>query len=789
MCTARGCIGLPWRFVTSIARRELADLLRDVRGGGSFSTRHTAPFDDLAIEVRGVGPIRLPVTVGQAKELRLVARPARYGKGEETLVDRRVRDTWEVPHSRVTIDKRRWASTLRPILDRVRHDLGLPATSTVEADLHSMLVYEPGQFFAAHQDSEKDDAMFGSLVVLLPSRSTGGELVISHQGRTVTYAGSATALTFIAFYADTRHEVLPVERGYRVALTYNLRLTGESGLADVAAPELTTFGAELLGRHFADVPEPRWHNDSSATEPPDRLVFLLDHQYSERGLRWAQLKGDDAARAGLLRGAAEHAGCEAVLALAEIQETRDCEDAPRGRRRWSDWDDDDAPSPSDAIGELLDSSVMIAPADGTAAGFDPHVTEAELAESTPSADLVPYDTEYTGNMGNYGNTMDRWYRRAAIVIWPRSRSFAVRAKGDPAVALDELLVSATGGLDAGMLAEMVSMLLRYWPEGVRRHDPRELLPRTLVLVRHLGDAQSVSRFLEPFMVEAVAPTDARSILALADRYGAGWFERQLSTWMAQRFRSSLPGLPTRAQWVESLPELYAALAADELATVELKIDVARSLTNSAWNWLRTEIEQAPRITKPSAQHAALVGLGSPLLSVIRTAAKVDAPDLCSAIVDTVCDPTIDVTLMLLGSIDASTRLTPTELAMIDLRPLALHCATALHTELARPERAAADWSIIDFARPQCCADCAKLQTFLESATDQQLVWPLAQTRRQHIHQRIDQQELPVTHQTRHEGSPHKLVLTKTSKLFTDHAQNRANAKAALTVIERFLDRP
>jgi hypothetical protein len=341
----------------------------------------------------------------------------------------------------------------------------------------------------------------------------------------------------------------------------------------------------------------------------------------------------------------------------------------------------------------------------------------------------------------------------------------------------------------GMLAEMVSTLLRYWPEGVRRHDPRELLPRTLLLARHLGDEQSVSRFLEPFTVEALTPTDARSILALADRYGAGWFERQLSTWMAQRFRSSPPSLPARAQWVESLPELCAAIAADEQAAVELKIDVARTLTNSAWNWLRTEIEQAPRITKPSARQAALVALGSPLLSVIRTAANVDASDLCSAIVGTVCDPTIDVTLMLLGSIGASTRLTPTELDMIDLRPLALHCAAALRTELARPERAAGDWSITDFARPECCADCARLTVFLASATDQQVVWPLAQARRQHIHQRIDEQELPVTHQTRHEGSPHKLVLTKTSKLFTEPAQHRANAKAALTIIERFLDRP
>ena len=170
-------------------RHQLADLLRDVRTGGSFSTRRTTPPDNLTIDVKGVGTIRLPVTAGQAKQLRMLARPARYGKGEETILDRAVRDTWEVPCSRVTIYKRLWANTLQPMLDTVRNDLGLPATSALKAELHSMLVYEPGQFFAAHQDSEKDDRMIGTLIVLLPSRSDGGEFVVEHRGRTATYKG------------------------------------------------------------------------------------------------------------------------------------------------------------------------------------------------------------------------------------------------------------------------------------------------------------------------------------------------------------------------------------------------------------------------------------------------------------------------------------------------------------------------------------------------------------------------------------------------------------------------
>jgi hypothetical protein len=148
---------------------RFASLLAEAAAAGSFSARRTARPDGLRLEVNGVGPIALPVSVRQARQLCLIGRPARFGKGEQTLLDAKVRDTWEIPKSRIKIDKRQWNATLRPILDRLRADLGLPEGCQLEAEFHSMLVYAPGQFFAPHQDSEKVDAMIGTLVVTLPS--------------------------------------------------------------------------------------------------------------------------------------------------------------------------------------------------------------------------------------------------------------------------------------------------------------------------------------------------------------------------------------------------------------------------------------------------------------------------------------------------------------------------------------------------------------------------------------------------------------------------------------------
>ena len=108
------------------ARERLAALLGDLTAPGSFSAQRTAPVDDLHLEVRGVGPLALPVPEAQAKLLCHLGRPARYGRGEVTLLDPQVRDTWEIPRSRVKIDKRRWNKTLLPMLARLRGDLGLP---------------------------------------------------------------------------------------------------------------------------------------------------------------------------------------------------------------------------------------------------------------------------------------------------------------------------------------------------------------------------------------------------------------------------------------------------------------------------------------------------------------------------------------------------------------------------------------------------------------------------------------------------------------------------------------
>ncbi|HVB81798.1 MAG TPA: hypothetical protein VNE82_17850 [Candidatus Binataceae bacterium] len=60
--------------------------------------------------------------------------------------------------------------------------------------------------------------------------------------------------------------------------------------------------------------------------PPDRLVCLLDHEYTPHALAWNRLQNADGARAAVLRQVARQLDCELFLALADVHETWACED-------------------------------------------------------------------------------------------------------------------------------------------------------------------------------------------------------------------------------------------------------------------------------------------------------------------------------------------------------------------------------------------------------------------------------------------------------------------------------
>lgn len=403
-------------------RELLTEALAALERRGSFAVRGELPTSALSLRVEGVGPISLPVSQAKARALCTVAKPARHGFKDQTRLDKAVRDTWELSRSRLELDLRRWQQALAPELARIKDALGIDESRRLRAELHNLLVYAPGQFFAPHQDTEKGEGMIGTLIVTLPSTFTGGTMVVEHHDEKVAFRGQGRKLDLLAFYADCHHEVQPVKSGYRVVLTFNLILAkGQASSPPLPSRKLDALEARVR-EFFQTPPAPSWRG-ATPEGPPDRLVYLLDHQYSQRGLGWSQLKNADAVRVAALGEAARRLDCEIVLALADVHESWSCDEADYAEYRWRRGrDDDDSRGSGGDLPQLLelnDSEVELRHfvdgkgKPGAASGF---VATSEICFTTPSMDLSPFEFRHEGYMGNWGNTVDHWYHRAAVVL-------------------------------------------------------------------------------------------------------------------------------------------------------------------------------------------------------------------------------------------------------------------------------------------------------------------------------------------------------------------------------------
>ncbi len=780
--------------MVTAARDRLAKTLRgDAKS--AFSAALTARPDCLSLEVEGFGPVRLPVTPAKARKLISLGQPARFGRGEETLTDPDVRDTWEIPRHLVRAE---WDdATLRDMLATVKEELGLQNAAELAADLHSLLIYEPDQFFLAHQDSAKSDDMVATLVVTLPSSYTGGELMVGHNEELKAYRGSKTALSLVAFYADCRHEVLKVKSGYRVTLTYNLLLRGDTSRPPGDEGTVAEL-ASLLGEHFS-TPVPRYYTGPLA-DPPGRLAYLLDHEYTPRALSWSRLKGDDASRVSLLREAAERAGCETILALADIRETHGAFPADElsgyGRQGWyDDYDvaDDESSGTSDdepeyVIQDLVDSEITLTHwtgLDGT--GLDEtslSLRGAEVCASTPSGDLRPYSQEYEGYMGNYGNTLDRWYHRAAVVVWPREQAFANRAETSPAWALDELAAMASSGDVAGARAAAAT-LAPFW-DGIRHYQVPDaegkakasgLLGQALQAAGAVADPATAAMLLRPFLIPSLTDAHVDSFAKIADGYGQQWTAELLRTWFggdhltwAYHESRQVP------QWaVDRMPGLCERLR----ATGGAGAMAALRLLELAWEWIGKDIRSALALSPPSNRDGQLSTLGEPLAAVLTTATAMEAAGTRDAVTSYIGQQDDAVTVLEMSALRAAAKM-PKAAARRDagLQALASDCAARLRTRLARPEREAGDWSI-EMPGGCSCDLCGTLGAFLKDKSLRTFAWPLAKDRRHHVHSRIDGAELPVTHVTRRQGRPFTLVLHKADALFDREQAGRAKDQADL----------
>lgn len=379
-------------------KKNILDCLQELKGSGKFASIHTADFLFPGLEVEGLGEISYPVNQLQAKALIQVAHKAPFGKGSQTILDNEVRSAWEIDAEELRFNSPTWDDFLNKAIKNIKNDLGLE-DYTVSAHLYKLLIYEEGDFFLPHKDSEKEKGMFGSLIIGLPAYYTGGELVISFEGKeeVADFANTnpSHGINYAAFYADCDHEVKPLTSGYRVCLVYNL-IQLKAGKK--IEPQSLQTHANKLASLFTKKDE--------LNRP---YIILLGHQYTPENFSEQALKLNDRAKAEALLLAAKEVGYYAKFCLV----TSYLSGSPEYDGYYDD-DDDNA-----EMGEVYDEELSVEHwLEGKLPPFNHvHVEEDELITSFLLNDDEPLIKESTGYMGNYGPDIMHWYHYGAIMIW------------------------------------------------------------------------------------------------------------------------------------------------------------------------------------------------------------------------------------------------------------------------------------------------------------------------------------------------------------------------------------
>ncbi|KAG8921757.1 hypothetical protein FRC01_014909 [Tulasnella sp. 417] len=283
--------------------------------------------------------------------------------------------------------------------------------------------------FLPHQDTEKADGMFATIVVVLPSSFTGGVAHLSHAGQSTIVdqgAGSLASTSVMAWYTDVMHEIKPIQSGYRLALSYNLIHTTTS-----LRPALTdtSEGIERLREILLS-----WKQHLQDEDSPEKIIYLLQHRYSHANYRGSALKGRDAQTVAILDSIGKEIGFRVGLALVECHLRGGADDG--GNDYYAPpvgcWSSDDGIASEDlnfletyetsmTITELVDLDGVLLKKklklteedeDGVGVEFIP----ADLREVVESG---PHDAqEYEGYQGNGAGSLERWYRRTVLVVWP-----------------------------------------------------------------------------------------------------------------------------------------------------------------------------------------------------------------------------------------------------------------------------------------------------------------------------------------------------------------------------------
>ncbi|KAK4446588.1 hypothetical protein QBC34DRAFT_496868 [Podospora aff. communis PSN243] len=357
-------------------KKDLRAALDSIRSRGSYAAFANLPDLRPELAVDDIGPISLPLSETQARQI---------------------------------IDKARQDSQSRLEQGRrCRHQVSansLAINQPVTAELRGMVVYEKGPFFKAPEVSEEIPGMFGTMIIVLSSPHEGGDLIVKHHRSKKGFRTQRSQSSVACWYSDVSHEVCAITSGYRLVLKYNLAISPDLPRPSANLARSRTRGLRHTLRRYLEGHNPE--SDDNGEDVPGMLYYALDHDYTKASLSLKALKPRDHAVVHTLNDICAEVELKIFLAVVEKHETGEPIHNYPNRKLI------------DLSGRVVRSEIDI---DG-----DTFLDELIQDWEDPWEDAKCGERNYSA-----GESTPHWYRRAAVIIVPRgdvSDEFVTRALG------------------------------------------------------------------------------------------------------------------------------------------------------------------------------------------------------------------------------------------------------------------------------------------------------------------------------------------------------------------------
>ena len=131
---------------------ELISLMEKVENPGAFSVSGELTAIPPGLKVKGFGMVALPFLEQQAKALIQLSEQAPFGRGEETIVDTKVRNVWQISSENFELTNPQWEKALQESIKQMGKELGLHGCK-INFEQYKLLIYEKGSFFTSHRDT------------------------------------------------------------------------------------------------------------------------------------------------------------------------------------------------------------------------------------------------------------------------------------------------------------------------------------------------------------------------------------------------------------------------------------------------------------------------------------------------------------------------------------------------------------------------------------------------------------------------------------------------------------